>query len=106
MGLGPPALQPNATRLFKVTGTCSIPASAVSISANLTVVAGGAGGAYVLYPGNLPIPGTNNLSFSAGQVRANNAVLLLATDGTGGINVKNGSAGTNHFILDVNGYFQ
>jgi len=38
--------------------------------------------------------------------RANNAVVLLATDGTGTIKVKNGSAGVVHFVLDVNGYFQ
>jgi hypothetical protein len=32
--------------------------------------------------------------------------VLLATNGTGTIKVKNGSAGTVHFVLDVNGYFQ
>jgi hypothetical protein len=39
-------------------------------------------------------------------VRANNAVLVLAFDGSGRLNVFNGSNGTTHFILDVNGYFQ
>jgi hypothetical protein len=32
--------------------------------------------------------------------------VYLATDGTGGVNVFNGSASTNDFILDVNGYFK
>jgi hypothetical protein len=35
--------------------------------------------------------------------RANNAVVRLARDGT--INVKNGSAGSVHLVLDVNGFF-
>ena len=34
------------------------------------------------------------------------AIVPLAADGAGTIQVKNGSAGTAHFVLDVNGYFQ
>ncbi len=49
--------------------------------------------------------GTSNLNFSAGKTRANNAVVRLATDQSGGVNVKNDSVSANHFILDVNGYF-
>jgi len=103
--LGGPALEPLQTRLFPVTGACGIPASALSISVNVTVVPAG-GGFFVLYPGNESNPGTSNLNFSAGKVRANNAVVRLATDRSGGLNVMNGSSGANHFVLDVNGYFQ
>ncbi len=92
-------------RLFTVTSACGIPASAVSISVNVTVVAG-ASGTFSLYPGNGVDPGTSTLNFTAGQVRANNAVLLLSTDGSGAITVLNRSVGSNHFILDVNGYFR
>lgn len=103
--LGGPALQPSQTRLFTVTGACGIPTSAVTISGNVTVVSAGAG-SFTLYPGNSSRPGTTTLSFGAGQVRANNALVLLATDGSGGFNVRNNSTGANHFVLDVNGYFQ
>jgi hypothetical protein len=48
----------------------------------------------------------STINFSPGQNRANNAVLRLAVDGTGTIKVKNASAGTVDFVLDVNGYFQ
>ncbi len=58
-----------------------------------------------MYPGTATLPGTSSLSFSAGQTRANNAVLGLATDGSGTFRVFNGSAGTVHVIVDVNGYF-
>ena len=47
----------------------------------------------------------SNINFTPGVTRANNAIVLLATNG-GTINVKNGSAGSVHFVLDVNGYFQ
>ena len=103
--LGGPALQPGATRLFTVSSVCGIPAIAVAVSVNITVVAG-ASGYFTLYPGNGINPGTSSLNFSAGQVRANNAILPLSTDRIGGINVLNASAGSNHFILDVNGYFR
>ncbi len=88
-----------------MTSVCGIPASAVSISVNVAVVAG-ASGYFSLYPGNAVEPGTSTLNFSAGQIRSNNAVLLLSTDGSGGVNVMNHSVGSSHFILDVNGYFR
>jgi len=52
------------------------------------------------------MPGTSNLNFTAGKVRANNAVLRLASDQSGSIAVMNGSVSANHFVLDVNGYFK
>jgi uncharacterized repeat protein (TIGR03803 family) len=103
--LGGPALQPNAVRLFTVTNACGIPSSAVSISANVAVVPAGAGH-LAFFPGNGLATGTANLNFNAGKVRAGNSILYLATDGTGGIKVLNGSASANHLVLDVNGYFQ
>ena len=40
------------------------------------------------------------------STRAGFALVRLATDGSGSIGLLNGSAGTLHFVLDVNGYFQ
>jgi hypothetical protein len=42
----------------------------------------------------------------AGELRANNALLLLAGDGSGTVNIYLGSSGSSHFLLDVSGYFQ
>ena len=50
-------------------------------------------------------PLASSINFSPGQTRANNATLPLALDATG-FSVFNGSVGTVHFILDVNGYFE
>jgi archaellum component FlaF (FlaF/FlaG flagellin family) len=103
--LGGPALQPSQVRLFTLAGSCGVPASALSVSVNVTAIPTAAGH-FVLYPGNEPNPGTSNANFLAGQVRANNAVVPLATDRSGGLNVLNASTGASHVILDVNGYFQ
>jgi hypothetical protein len=105
--LGGPALAGGgAQRTFTVTGTCGIPSSAKSISLNLTVTQAAAAGSLTAYAGNGIPNGTSSVSFAAGMTRANNAVICLATDGTGSIGVENDSAGTVQFILDVNGYFQ
>ena len=103
--LGGPALFPGWQRSFTVTGTCGVSASARAVSVNLTVVAS-APGYLTIYPGDAASPGTSNINFSTGQVRANNAVLALSGDRTGTVTVLNGAAGANHLILDVNGYFQ
>jgi hypothetical protein len=103
--LGGPVLQPLEVRPFKLAGSCGVPLSARSVSVNVTAVPAGSG-VFVMYPGNEPNPGTSTLNFLAGVVRANNAFVLLATDGSGGANVFNGSAAANHVVVDVNGYFQ
>ncbi len=45
------------------------------------------------------------INSTPGVTRAISGVLLLAANG-GTINVRNGSAGAAHFVLDVDGYFQ
>jgi hypothetical protein len=88
-----------------VTAQCGIPASAKAIAVNLTVIAA-ATGSITAYPGGIVRPSTTTISFGAGQVRANNAVLGLASDGSGALVLWNSAAAPTEAILDVNGYFQ
>jgi len=104
--LGGPALAAGTQRSFHVAGVCGIPASAQSISVNVTVTGSSAAGSLSLYPGNAIPLGTSTINFTAGRTLANNAMLLLATDGTGTFTVQNAGGSAVHFILDVNGYFQ
>jgi hypothetical protein len=105
--LGGPALAGGgAQRTFVVSGTCGIPSSAKSVSVNLTVTQAAAAGSLSAFAGNGVPNGTSSVSFAAGITRANNAMVALATNGAGSIGVENDAAGTVHFILDVNGYFQ
>ena len=105
-GLGGPALEAGSLRTLVVTGTCGVPATAKSLSINVTVTNVTAGGYLTLTGGGQAVPLTSTINFSAGQTRANNAIVGLATDGSGTYLVRNGSAGTLDFILDVNGYFR
>ncbi len=104
--LGGPALPPGALRTFGVTGVCGVPVSAKALSINVTIVQPAAAGFLTLVPGDASLPAVSTINFAAGQLRSNNAIVPLALDGSGGLKVKNGSTGSVHFILDVNGYFQ
>jgi murein DD-endopeptidase MepM/ murein hydrolase activator NlpD len=102
---GGPALSAGAVRTFMIAGRCSVPAAANAVSINATVTQPTALGHLVLFPGGSPLPPVSTINYRAGQTRANNAIVLLGTDGT--LSVACGQAtGTTHFILDVNGYFQ
>jgi len=63
-------------------------------------------GYLTLHPATSPRPVASNINYSAGQTRANNAILVLAGDGSGTVGVFNGSSGATHVIIDVNGYFE
>ncbi|MFI5120388.1 MAG: hypothetical protein ACHQM4_08240 [Thermoanaerobaculia bacterium] len=100
-------LAAGGTLLVTLTGApCAIPSGATSVSANITVTEQTAQGHLTIYPANASLPGVSSLEFKVGPSRANNAVLGLSSDGFGQVNVFNGSAGTVHVVLDVNGYFQ
>ena len=104
--LAGPALGAGERRTFVIAGACGIPGSALAVSVNVTVTGPAAAGFLTLAPGGQPLPLASTINFAAGDTRANNATLGLARDGSGGIVVLNGSAGTVQLILDVNGYFQ
>ncbi len=103
--LGGPALVGGQTRNFTITGSCGIPSSAIAVSANVTVI-GASTGVISLFPGNALPLGTSTVNFTAGHVKANNAIVMLATDGTGTVAVQNAGATGTQFLLDVNGYFK
>jgi hypothetical protein len=103
----PAALVGGERRDFSFGGACGVPPEARAVAANVTAVAVGGGGYVTLFPGNYPMPSTSVVNFSAGQVRANFAVLPLATDGSGLLSavatVTGG--GTVDLVIDVAGYF-
>jgi hypothetical protein len=104
--LGGPALAATGSRLFMVTGTCGIPADARALSTNVTVTQPADAGNLVVHAGDEPTPAVPTIFFRAGLTRANNAILRLATDGSGTVNAVNQSPGTVHVIVDVNGFFR
>ncbi|HVS00715.1 MAG TPA: VCBS repeat-containing protein [Thermoanaerobaculia bacterium] len=103
---GGPALASGALRDFTLTGACGVPSSARALSLNITVVSP-TGGGFVRFSPDCQPPLTSTINFSAGQTRANNAVLPLSDQGVLTANaLVTGSSGSVHVIIDVNGYFQ
>jgi PKD repeat protein len=106
-GNGQP-LTSDVPRIFQAAGVCAIPSTAVAIAVNVTVVSPTDRGRVTLYPGGIDAPVTSTLNFLAGANRANNAIIPLASDGSGTLSslafVVGG--GTVHLIVDVNGYFE
>jgi hypothetical protein len=103
---GPP-LEPLSVRTFPVSaGPCGIPADAKAVSANAAATRASMPGSLTLFPGNEFAPGTNSISFGAGQTRACNLLLTLSSDGTASFTAISHSNGAVDFILDMNGYFK
>jgi hypothetical protein len=101
-----PALAASERRVFTVTGGgCGVPPTASAVAVNVTVTGAAALGHIRLAPGN-GLTESSAINFLPGLTRANNGVVMLATDGTGGISATNRSAGALHLILDVSGYFE
>jgi spore germination protein YaaH len=104
-GVGTP-LATNRAYAFQVAGLAGVPSNATSVTGNATVT-GAIGAGYVsLAPSFVPgtVPGTSSVNFPAGDTRANNVVVPLAS---GQLQVEYvGKASTSvQFIFDVTGYF-
>ena len=67
-------------RLWAPPRSAGLPATAKALSANMTVTGPAAPGFLTLFPADAPAaPLASNINFRAGETRANNAVLPLAT---------------------------
>jgi FG-GAP-like repeat/PKD-like domain len=100
-------ISPGGTLAVALIGApCGIPSGATSVSVNAVATQETASGHLTIYPADKTQPLVSSINFNAGQTRPNNAVLSLSRDGTGRVNIYNGSGGTVHVVIDVNGYFQ
>ena len=105
--LGGPALDGGAaTRTFALAGTCGVPGDATAVSLNVTVANPAAAGHLRLFAAGTAAPLASAINFRAGQVRANNAILSVSSDGSAGVTVRNDAAGPTDLVLDVNGFFR
>ena len=102
---GGPALSAGQSRAFTLAGRCGIPASARTVTVNVTVSQPTAQGNLRLYPAGQTMPSTSNLNYVTGRTRANNAIAGLSPAGAMAIHCSQ-QAGTVHAILDVTGYFE
>lgn len=98
-----PALVPGQERSFNAGGVCGVPAGAKAVAINVTAIDSGAGGHVVVYSG--AFPDTSTINYSAGQNRANNAIVSLEADGSFRVMAVQ-PTGTLQLTVDVSGYFQ
>ncbi len=103
--LAGPSLVAGTDRLFLLGGACSIPSTARALAVNLVVTQSNALGHLTAYPGGSALPLVSSINYSAGQTRANNAILPVGSGGSVIVHCGQ-SSGTVHLILDVSGYFQ
>jgi hypothetical protein len=102
---GGPALSGLTTRTFVLAGPCGIPPEADAVAINVTVTQPTAGGHLTIYPFGVPLPVASTINYSAGQTRANNAIVALGSNDS--IVVFSGQpSGTTHLLIDVVGYFR
>src|SRR5262245_7351491 len=104
-GAAAPALAAGTTRSFPIAGACGVPATARSVSANVTVTQPTALGDLRIYPAGTPRPGVSTINYQAGQTRANSLAISLGSAGDLAVRCDQ-SSGTVHLILDVYGYFE
>jgi uncharacterized repeat protein (TIGR01451 family) len=100
-----PALGPGPARVFTIAGICGVPSMARALSVNVTVTQPTDAGDLRIYPRGADAPLASAINYARGQTRANNAVVKLGDGGAVEV-LRDQAAGTVHFILDVNGYFE
>ena len=93
-------------RQLTVGGVGGIPANAVAITANLTVVGQEKAGFVSVTPTSVPNPTTSNLNFPTGDIRANGLTAKLTAGKLWLVYKATGSTtARTHLVLDVTGYY-
>jgi hypothetical protein len=80
-------------------GGSGIPASALGLLCNVTVLNPTANGNLSLFPAGAPVPTTASLTFLAGAFLANHVNSAVGT--AGAVSIQNQSSGTTPLVLDA-----
>lgn len=96
-----PALAGGSSRNFTIAGSCGVPASAVAVSVNLTVVPTGPLGYITMWPAGATQPFVSTTNSLDGTIRSNNAIVPTGTGGAVSVFATN----TTEVVIDVNGYY-
>jgi CSLREA domain-containing protein len=92
-------------RDFDVAGRGGVPANAVAVTGNLTVVGQNAAGYVTLGPDLSNAPLTSTINFPLGETRANGVTVQLLADGTLDAVYIAPLGKTTHLLFDVTGYY-
>ena len=95
----------SAPRSFLVRGRGGVPAGAVAVTGNLTVVAPSSAGFLYVGPVAAATPPGSSLNVPRGDVRAASVTVKLDAGGQLGVVWKGDPGATAHVLFDVTGYF-
>jgi hypothetical protein len=98
-------LRANAPATFAVGGRAGIPADAVAVSGNVTVVDPSNSWAVYLGPDPTPNPSTSTINFNSGDVKGNSLTVSLGSGGTLSATYMSTGGNTTDLVLDVTGYY-
>jgi N-acetylneuraminic acid mutarotase len=101
-----PWLVSGVERTIAVAGSCRIPAGASAAAVNLTAVGASGDGSLGAYATAGQPTGLGIVNFKAGQIRADNAVVLLSSSGALTLQAVVGQSGITDALVDVVGFFQ
>jgi len=99
------AFHANIPRTVDIAGRLGIPADAVAITGNITIVGQTVAGYAAVTPNPNANPPTASLNFPLKDNRGNNITSPLGATGGVSIVYKAANGATAHFVLDVTGYF-
>ena len=95
----------NTPITFQVTGRVGIPAGAVAVTGNVTVVKPSAGWALYIGPAPKASPATSTINFTAGQTIGNGLTVALSGTGSLSATYMSGAGSRCDLVLDVTGYY-
>jgi hypothetical protein len=96
----------NSPAGFKVAGRAGIPAGALSVTGNLTVVDDSGPWAVYLGPAGIALPSTSTLNFAANATLANGITVGIGAGGKLFATYMAAAGSTTDLVLDVTGYFE
>jgi hypothetical protein len=93
-------------RTWQVAGVGAIPANALAVTGNVTVVGQTGPGFVSVTPRPTNTPTSSTINFPFGDVRANNITIPLGPGGTlSGVYISSAADKRTHVLFDVTGYF-
>ncbi|HEY7936308.1 MAG TPA: hypothetical protein VID26_04175, partial [Candidatus Limnocylindrales bacterium] len=103
--VNPTLIKNKVARTVQVTGAVGVPAGAIAVTGNLTVVNPSYGGYVSVTSAATNTPTTSTLNFPAHDTRANAVTAPLGTGGKLGFTYVGKSGSSVEIIFDVTGYF-
>ncbi len=92
-------------RTFPVAGAGTVPADAVAVTGNVTLVGQTAAGFLAVTPTATASPTSSTLNVPRGDIRANNFTLPLGPGGSLAAVFKAVAGSSTHVVVDITGYF-